>query len=165
MTDEAGASDLRPLLHSSSRRIRWGLMLLFILVGLCAAAAHFADSLAEFVETPADGQAGSTMGLSPQDRSFLSEMQKTQQKASDDLAELNRRLDAQRGNLKAILDQLTALTSQIASLQDAMPASSAPTPANALSTPVKRSIGRSKSQGPVLVGGAPVIAGPKPAEH
>ncbi|UPT87203.1 hypothetical protein HAP41_0000044830 [Bradyrhizobium barranii subsp. apii] len=164
ITDQAAASDLRPLLHSSLGRIRWGLMFLVVFVGLGAAAAHFASSLAEFVETPAAGQVGSTMVLSPEDRASLTETQGAQQKLSDDIAGLTRHIDAQRGDLQAILDQLTTLTSRIDILQIPAPGPSAPSaatlpPDKAVLSSVKKRIGRSKPQGPVSVGGAPLIAG------
>ncbi|WP_050384111.1 hypothetical protein [Bradyrhizobium pachyrhizi] len=168
MIDQAAASDLRPLLYGSSGRIRWGLMFLVVFVGLCAAAAHFGGSLAGFVETPAAGPADSPVGLPPVDRASLTEIHWMQQKTSDDIAELNRQIDAQRQDLRGILDQITVLTSRIDSLQHPAPAPSAPSvtssPAQAASSPAKKRIERAKRQGPVSVGGAPVIAGQKTGE-
>ncbi|MGY4568180.1 MULTISPECIES: hypothetical protein [Bradyrhizobium] len=165
MIDQAAASDLRPLLYGSSGRIRWGLMFLVVFVGLCAAAAHFGGSLAGFVETPAAGPADSPVGV---DRASLIEIHWMQQKTSEDIVELNRQIDAQRQDLRGILDQITVLTSRIDSLQHPAPAPSAPSvassPAQAASSPAKKRIERSKPQGPVSVGGAPVIAGQKTGE-
>ncbi|WP_229170604.1 MULTISPECIES: hypothetical protein [Bradyrhizobium] len=164
MIDQAAASDLRPLLYGSSGRIRWGLMFLAVLVGLCSVAAQFGGSLAGFVETPAAGLADSAVGLSAEDRTSLTEIRWAQQKASEDITELNRRIDAQRKDLKGILDQITVLTSRIESLQIPAPVPSAPSAissssAQAASSPAKKRVERSKPQGPVSVGGAPVIAG------
>ncbi|WP_244622469.1 hypothetical protein [Bradyrhizobium ivorense] len=174
MVDQAAASDLRPLLYGSSRRIRWGLVLFLVLVGLCAAAAHFGGSLAGFVETPAAGLADSAVGLSAEDRISLTEIRWAQEKASEDIAELNRHIDAQRKDLKGMLDRITVLSSRIDSLQDPAAVPSAPSvisssPPQAASSPAKKHIKkrtdkrieRSKPQGPVSVGGAPVSAGQK----
>ncbi|MCA6101096.1 hypothetical protein J6525_22190 [Bradyrhizobium sp. WSM 4400] len=169
MIDQAAASDLRPLLYGTSKRIRWGLMFLVVLVGLCSAAAHFGGSLARVVETPPAGFADSAAGLSPEDRTSLTEIRWAQQKASEDIAELSRLIDAQRKDLKGILDRITVLTSRIDSLQIPAPVASDPSvisssPAQAASSPAKKRVERSKPQGPVSVGGAPVIAGQKTGE-
>lgn len=168
MIDQAAASDLRPLLHRPSRRILWVLVLVFVLLGLCAAGAYFWANPGEFVDTPVARAVASTMGLSPQDRTSLSEIQWAQ-KASDEIAELGRRIDAQREDIKVVLDQITVLTSRIESLQNLTPVPSAPSvppssPAQAVSSPAKKRVGRSKPQGPVSVGGSPVIVGPTTGE-
>ncbi|BBC02352.1 hypothetical protein IF803_35975 [Bradyrhizobium sp. UFLA06-06] len=169
MVDQAAASDLRPLLYGSSGRIRCGLVFL-VLVGLCAAAAHFGGSLAGFVETSAAGHADAAVGLSAQDRISLTEIRWAQEKVSEDIAELNRYIDAQRKDLKGILDQITVLASRIDSLQNPAAVTSAPSaisssPPQAASSPTKKRaekrVERSNPQGPVSVGGAPVITGQK----
>ncbi|UWU75672.1 hypothetical protein N2603_37660 [Bradyrhizobium huanghuaihaiense] len=109
------------------------------------------------------------MSLSPEDRASLFEIKWAQQKTDDEIAELNRRIDAQRHALKEILDQITMLTSRIDSLQSSTPIPSAASEpplsqTRAVSSVARKRFGRSKPQGPVSVGGAPVIAGPKTAE-
>ncbi|MTV11702.1 hypothetical protein FDV58_29720 [Bradyrhizobium elkanii] len=145
-------------------------MAFLVLVGLYAAAAHFGGSLAGFVETPAAGLADAAAGLSAQDRISLTEIRWAQEKMSEDIAELNRYIDAQRKDLKGILDQITVLASRIDSLQNPAAVTSAPSPISSsppqvASSPAKKRaemrVERSKPQGPVSVGGAPVIAGQK----
>ncbi|WP_342710094.1 hypothetical protein AAFG13_37945 [Bradyrhizobium sp. B124] len=170
MIDQAAASDLRPLLHRPPRRILWVLVLPFVLLGSCAAGAYFWANFGEFVETPVARDVPPTMGLSPEDRASLFEIKWAQQKAADEFSELNRRFDAQRQDLKANLDQITVLSSRIDSLQKLILATSVPSvppssPAQAVSSPAKKRVGRSKPQGPVSVGGAPVIANPKTGER
>ncbi|QOZ38337.1 hypothetical protein XH92_35400 [Bradyrhizobium sp. CCBAU 53421] len=145
-------------------------MVFLVLVGLCAAAAHFGGGLAGLVETPAAGLADAAAGLSAQDRISLTEIRWAQEKASEDIAELNRYIDAQRKDLKAILDQITVLASRIDSLQNSAVVPSASSvisssPPQAAPSPAKKRaekrVERFKAQGPVSVGGAPVIAGQK----
>ncbi|WP_027577621.1 hypothetical protein [Bradyrhizobium sp. WSM1743] len=166
LIDQAAASDLRPLLHGPSRRILPVLVLPLVLVGSCAAGAWVWANLEDFVETPESRDVASTMSLSLEDRASLFEIKWAQQKTDDEIAELNRRIDAQRDALKEILDQITMLTSRIDSLQSSTPVPSASepplSPPRAVST--RKRFGRSKPRGPVSVGGAPVIAGPKTAE-
>ncbi|WP_439360557.1 hypothetical protein [Bradyrhizobium sp. DASA03007] len=169
LIDQAAASDLRRLLHRPSRRMLPVLVLPLVLVGSCAAGAWFWANLEELVETPESRQVASTMSLSPEDRASLSEIKWAQQKAGDEIAELNRRIDAQQDVLKAILDQITVLTSRIDSLQSLTPVPSAASvpplsPARAVSSVASKRLGRSKPQGPVSIGGAPLIAGPSTAE-
>ncbi|WP_271593212.1 hypothetical protein [Bradyrhizobium sp. CCBAU 65884] len=169
LNDQAAASDLRPLLHRPSRRILPVLVLPLVVVGSCAAGAWFWAKLEEFVETPEPREVASTMSLSPEGRTSLSDIKWAQQKAGDEIAELNRRIDAQRDVLNGILDQITVLTSRIESLQSLTPTPSAASepplsPARAASSVARKRLGPSKPQGPVSVGGAPVIAGSKTAE-
>ncbi|WP_271596963.1 hypothetical protein [Bradyrhizobium sp. CCBAU 45384] len=107
MSDQAAASDLRPLLDAPSRRILPVLVLPLILVGSCAAGAWLWANLEEPVETPESREDASTMRLSLEDRASLFEIKWAQQKASDEITELNRRIDAQRKALKDILDQIS----------------------------------------------------------
>lgn len=169
LIDQAAASDLRPLLHGPSRRILPVLVLPLILVGSCAAGAWLWANLAEFVETPESRDVASTMSLSLEDRASLFEIKWAQQKTGDEIAELNRRIGAQRDVLKGILDQITMLSSRIDALQSSTPVPSAASepplsPARAVSRVARKRFGRSKPRGPVSIGGAPVIAGPKTAE-
>ncbi|MDA9463076.1 hypothetical protein [Bradyrhizobium sp. CCBAU 53415] len=169
LNDQEAASDLRPLLHRPSRRILPVLVFPLVLVGSCAAGAWLWANFEEFVHTPESREVASTMSLSTEDRASLFEINWAQQRAGDEIAELNRRIDAQRDVLKGILDQITVLTSRIDSLQSSTPAPSAASvpplsPARAVPSAARKRLGRSKPQGPVSVGGAPVIAGPKTAE-
>ncbi|WP_271608569.1 hypothetical protein [Bradyrhizobium sp. CCBAU 21359] len=110
------------------------------------------------------------MSLSLEDRASLFEIKWAQQKTGDEIAVLNSRIDAQRDDLKGILDQITILASRIDSLQSlTTPVPSAASepplsPARAASSVARKRFGRSKPEGPVSVGGAPVIAAPKTAE-
>ncbi|WOH52222.1 MULTISPECIES: hypothetical protein [Bradyrhizobium] len=170
MMDQTAGSDLPPVLHTSSRRVSWLLLLVVVLVGLCAAGAYFWTNVGQFVETVAAAREVATMpSLSPEDRAALSEIQSGQQKASDELAELNRSISAQLADLTRISDQIAALTLRIDSLQNPAPTASPPhvprpTPGHAVSEPAKTLVRSSKPQGPVSVGGAPLVSGPKPDE-
>ncbi|WP_271611110.1 hypothetical protein [Bradyrhizobium sp. CCBAU 21360] len=165
LMDQAAASDLRPLLRGPSRRILPVLVLPLVLVGSCAAGAWLWANLEAFVETPE----APTMSLSLEDRASLFEIKWAQQKTGDEIAVLNSRINAQRDDLKGILDQITILVSRIDSLQRLTPVPSAASepplsPARPASSVARKRFGRSKPQGPVSVGGAPVIAAPKTAE-
>ncbi|WP_050399855.1 hypothetical protein [Bradyrhizobium embrapense] len=165
MIDDAVASDLQPLLRGRSRRIVRVLVLLLVLVGSSAAVAWFWADLGEFVVTPEAHQVTSIMRSSLDDKASLSEVKWAQLKASDEIAELNRRVDAARNDLKGILDQISVLTAQIESLRNSMPGASTPSisaqpSAQAASSRAKKRLGQSTPQGPVSVGGAPVIAAP-----
>ncbi|WP_265440471.1 hypothetical protein [Bradyrhizobium sp. SEMIA] len=163
LMDQAAASDLRPLLRGP-RRILPVLVLPLVLVGSCAAGAWLWANLEAFVETPE----ASMMSLSLEDRASLFEIKWAQQKTADEIAVLNSRINAQRDDLKGILDQITILASRIDSLQSltTVPSASEPplSPARAASSVARKRFRRSKPQGPVSVGGAPVIAAPKAAE-
>ncbi|WP_439397706.1 hypothetical protein ACRQ5Q_11095 [Bradyrhizobium sp. PMVTL-01] len=109
------------------------------------------------------------MSLSLQDRASLFEIKWAQEKTDAEIVELNRRINAQRDALEKILDQITMLTSRIDALQSSTPLPSAASepplsPPQPVSSVARKRFGRSKPQGPVSVGGAPVIAGPKTAE-
>ncbi|MDI3566950.1 hypothetical protein [Bradyrhizobium sp. Arg816] len=102
-----------------------------------------------------------TLGLSPEDRDVLLGIQTGQQKTADEIAELNRNVDAQQVELKRISDQIAALTQRIEGLQNPAPvASPAPAasspPVRTTSKPVKRDVRPLKPQGPVSVGGGPL---------
>jgi uncharacterized coiled-coil protein SlyX len=106
-----------------------------------------------------------TFGLSPEDRDVLLGIQSGQQKTADEVAKLNRNVDAQQAELKRISDQITALTQRFEELHNpALVASPAPAasfpPVRTTSKPAKRDVRPSKPQGPVSVGGAPLTAEP-----
>ncbi|SPP97968.1 conserved protein of unknown function [Bradyrhizobium vignae] len=167
--DQGTASDLRRLLHRQSRRILPVLVLPLVLVSSCAAGALFWVNLEEFVETPKARDLASTMSLSLEDRAALFEINWAQQKIGDEIAVLNNRINAQRDELKGILDKITTLTSRIDSLQSSTPVPSAASEppvsqVRAVSSVARKRFGRSKPRGPVSVGGARVIAGPKTSE-
>ncbi|WP_246174250.1 hypothetical protein [Bradyrhizobium paxllaeri] len=167
MMDEATGSDLPPSLHTSSKRVPWVLLLVIVLVGLCAAGAYFWTNVGQFVETSAARDVGPMPGLSPEDRATLSEIQSGQQKTSDELAELNRSINAQLADLTRMSDQIAALTSRLDSLQNPTPTASSPhvpRPGHAVSESAKKPVRSTKPQGPVSVGGAPLISGPKADE-
>ncbi|WP_245162723.1 hypothetical protein [Bradyrhizobium vignae] len=108
------------------------------------------------------------MSLSLEDRAALFEINWAQQKIGDEIAVLNNRINAQRDELKGILDQITTLTSRIDSLQSSTPVPSASeppvSPVTAVSSVARKRFGRSKPRRPLSVGGARVIAGPKTSE-
>ncbi|KYK44281.1 hypothetical protein A1D31_36990 [Bradyrhizobium liaoningense] len=111
---------------------------------------------------PAHEVEPSTLGLSPEDRAALLEIQSGQQRTADELAELNRNVDAQQANLKRISDQMAALVQRIEQLQNpaavASPSPAAfPPPVRTTSKPAKRDVDPPKPQGP---GGAPLTAVP-----
>ncbi|MCP3368717.1 hypothetical protein [Bradyrhizobium cajani] len=169
LIDQAAASDLRPLLRGPSRRILPVVVLPLVLVSSCAAGVWLWANLEAVVEKPEARDVASTMSLSLEDRAALFEINWAQQKTGDEIAVLNSRINALRDDLKGILDQITMLTSRIDSLQSLTPVPSAASepplsPARAASSVARKRFGRSKPQGPVSVGGAPVIAGPKTAE-
>ncbi|MCC8977927.1 hypothetical protein H8A92_03550 [Bradyrhizobium sp. 10BB] len=163
MIDDVVASDLRPLLRGPSRGIfRVMVLLLLVLVSSSAAGAWLWADIWEFVGTPETHQDASIMRSSLDVRASLSEIKWAQLKASDEIAELSRRIDAQREELKGILHQISVLTSRIEALRNIMPIAStpsvsAPPSARAASSRAKKGLGQS-TQGPVSVGGAPVIA-------
>ncbi|KWV54754.1 hypothetical protein AS156_06915 [Bradyrhizobium macuxiense] len=169
MMDQAADSDLPSVLQGSSRRVPWGLALMVLLLGLCAAGAYFWRTVAEFVDTATAREVAPMPGLSSEDRAALSEIQSGQQKASDQIAELNRNFDAQRADLKRLSDQIAALTLRIDALQIPVPSASPPPvppspQAHAVSRLTKKLVRPAKPAGAVSVGGAPLILGPKTDE-
>ncbi|OMI06564.1 hypothetical protein BSN85_22240 [Bradyrhizobium brasilense] len=165
MIDDAVGSDLRPLLREPSRCILRVLVLLLVIVSFSAAGAWLWAGLGEFVGTSETHQVAPIVRSSLDDKAALSEIKWAQLKASDEIAELNRRIHAAREDLKGILDQISVLTSRIESLQNSThvastPSISAPPSAQAASRRAKKRRGQSTPQGPVSVGGAPVIAAP-----
>ncbi|UQR61196.1 hypothetical protein LRP30_30095 [Bradyrhizobium sp. C-145] len=163
--DQASASELPPVLHKSSRRFSWILAIVVISFGLCAGAAYYWTDIEAVFATSSVHEAASKPGLPPEDREALSEIRLGQQMARDELAELNRNIGAQQADLKRMADQIEALTAKIESLQNIpVPASvlSAPSPPAAHPTlrPAKRVVQPSKPEGPISVGGAPLIPEP-----
>ncbi|MGY3533252.1 MULTISPECIES: hypothetical protein [Bradyrhizobium] len=161
MIDDAVGSDLRPLLREPSRCILRVLVLLLVIVSFSAAGAWFWAGLGELVGPSESHRVDPIVRSSLDDRAALSEIKWAQLKASDEIAELNRSIHATREDLKGILDQISVLTSRIESLQNtSTPSVSAPPSAQAASSRAKKRRGQSTPQGPVSVGGAPVIAAP-----
>ncbi|WP_439366207.1 hypothetical protein ACNJYD_10120 [Bradyrhizobium sp. DASA03005] len=164
--DQANASALPPDLHRPSRRFSWILVLLAVSIGLCAGGAYYWTSAEALSGTSSAREAG----LSHEEKEALWEIRLGQQKAndqiekaSDGITELNRNMGAQQADLKRMADQIEALTAKIESLQNSpVPTSesAAPSPpaARPVSRPVKRVVQPSKSEGPISIGGAPLIA-------
>jgi len=170
--DQANASDLPPDLHRPSRRFSWILVLLAVSIGLCAGGAYYWTSAEAPPGTSSAREAAQTTGLSHEEKEALWEIRLGQQKASDEIekasdgiAELNRNMGAQQADLKRMADQIEALTAKIESLQNSpvptsVPEAPSPPAARPVSRPVKRMVQPSKSEGPISVGGAPLIADP-----
>ncbi|WP_235884880.1 MULTISPECIES: hypothetical protein [Bradyrhizobium] len=142
LMDQAAASDWRPLLRGPSRRFLPVLVLPLVLVGSCAAGAWLWANLETFIETPE----ASTMSLSLEDRASLFEIKWALQKTGDEISVLNSRVNAQRDDLKGILDQITILASRIDSLQSLTPVPSAASepplsPARAASSVARKRFG------------------------
>lgn len=164
--DEVSGLEPPPALHRSSRRIASFFALAALSIGLCAGAAYFWINAEEMFEKPSAREVVPTTSLSPEDREALLEIRSEQQKASDQIGEINRNIGAQQNDLKRMADQIEALTSRIELLQKpAVPAPvllapSSPPPSHPVSSPVKRAVQPAKPEGPVSVGGAPLISEP-----
>ncbi|MBB4380279.1 hypothetical protein [Bradyrhizobium sp. SBR1B] len=169
LIDRVADSDLRPLLH---RRSSWSFTSLFVLplllAGSCASGAWLWANLEQFVETAEiHGDASRTNPLS-EDRALLLEIKWWQQKADDEILELGRRINALREDLKGIQHGITMLAPRTESLQSVTPQLSVaptppPPPGRAFSGIARKRFGQSKPEGPVSVGGAPVVLGPNKA--
>lgn len=122
---EANASELPRILHKSSRRSSWILVLL-VFFGLCAAAACVWTNMETILARSQVLGPAPMHGLSPEVREALLEVRSEQQRASDVIAELNRNIGAQQADLKRMTDQIEALTAKIESLQSSLAAASAP---------------------------------------
>ncbi|NYG45613.1 putative coiled-coil protein SlyX [Bradyrhizobium sp. IAR9] len=166
VTDQSQESELPLALRRPSKGFRWIFALLAVLLAFCAGGAYFWTNIETFAEAPpAHEVEPPTLGLSSEDRAVLLGIQSGQQKTADEIAELNRNVDAQQAELKRISDQVAALTQRIEELQNPAPvASPAPAasspPVRTTSKPAKRDVRRSKPQGPVSIGGAPLTAEP-----
>lgn len=164
--DQVSGLEPPPVLHRSSRRFASFFALAAVSIGLCAGTAYFWTNLEEIFEKPSARNVVPTAGLSPEDREALLEIRSEQQKASDQIGEINRNIGAQQDDLKRMADQIEALTSRIESLQKStVPSSvllapSPPPPAAPLSRSAKRAVQPAKPEGPVSVGGAPLISEP-----
>lgn len=164
--DEASSLEPPPVLHRSSRRFAWFFSLAAVSIGLCAGAAYFGINAEAIFEKPSAPEVVPTTSLSPEDREALLEIRSAQQKASDQIGEINRNIGAQQDDLKRMADQIEALTSRIESLQkpivpsSVLLAPSSPPPAPPVSRPAKRAVQPAKPEGPVSVGGAPLISEP-----
>jgi uncharacterized coiled-coil protein SlyX len=113
---EANASELPRILHKSSRRSSWILVLL-VFFGLCAAAACVWTNMETILARSQVLGPAPMHGLSPEVREALLEVRSEQQRASDVIAELNRNIGAQQADLKRMTDQIEALTAKIESLR------------------------------------------------
>ncbi|MBB4380435.1 putative coiled-coil protein SlyX [Bradyrhizobium sp. SBR1B] len=176
--DEASASELPRALHKSSRRSSWILALLVVCFGLCAAGAYFGTNFGTNLETilarsPAH-ELSPIPGLSPEDRQALLEVRSGQHRASDEIAELQQHIVAQQTDLRRMADRIEALTAQIESLQNlSVSASAAASDPPVLSPPVARPVLRpakraaqpAKPEGPISVGGAPLISESNSSRH
>ncbi|MEY9590826.1 putative coiled-coil protein SlyX [Bradyrhizobium yuanmingense] len=166
------ASELPPDLHRPSRSFSWFLALLAVSIGLCAGGAYYWTSTETLSGTLLGREAAQMTALSHEEKEALWEIRSGQQKASDEIekasdgiAELNRNMGAQQADLKRMADQIEALTAKIESLQNSpvptsVPAAPSPPAARLVSRPVKRMVQPSKSEGPISIGGAPLIADP-----
>ncbi|OAF19193.1 hypothetical protein [Bradyrhizobium neotropicale] len=167
--DQANGSELPPALHRSSRRFLWAFALI-VAIGLCVGGAYFGIDIEKFIEKPASREVAPMPAFSPEDRATLSEIRSGQQEASETIAELNRNIGAQQAELQRISDQIAALSSRIESLQNSaapasLPPAPPPPPAQAVSKPAKRLVQPSKPEGPVSIGGAPLISEPRTDPH
>ncbi|SFQ22858.1 hypothetical protein SAMN05216330_12014 [Bradyrhizobium sp. Ghvi] len=162
MTGQSQASELPPVLQRPSKGFRWIFALLAALLAFCAGGAYFWTNIETFVQAPPAHEVESPpLGLSPEERAVLLGIQSGQQKTADELAELNRNVDAQQADLRRISDQFADLTRRIEELQNAPPASPAASPPPMRTTkPAKRDVRPPKPQGPVSLGGAPLTAEP-----
>lgn len=167
-----------------ARRRRWPLALLFSVV-LALAAGTFLwmniDQLSQYV-----GHAAPDDKPVSGDQAMMTDLLAAQQKASEDLAALDRTVADQQEQLKTILNQLAGLTAQIdalksaaapplpppplASAQPPAPPRVAPPPlASAQAPAAPRAVPNPKkppraapSAGPISVGGAPLNTTPGP---
>ncbi|WP_084807119.1 hypothetical protein [Bradyrhizobium sp. NAS80.1] len=109
-----------------ARRRRWPFVLLFFFVLALAAGAFLwmnIDQLRQYAghATPDDKPASG-------DQAMMTDVLAAQQKASDDLAALDRAVADQQEQLKTILNQLAGLTAQIDALKSAAAPPAAPPP-------------------------------------
>lgn len=161
--DEVSSLEPPPVLHRSSRRFASFFALAAVSIGLCAGAAYLWINVEEIFEKPSAREVVPTIGLSPEDREALLEIRSEQQKASNQIGEINRNVGAQQDDLKRMADQIEALTSRIEKLtvpSSVLLAPSSPPPAAPASRPAKRAVQPAKPEGPVSLGGAPLISEP-----
>lgn len=170
VTDQVSSLEPPPVLHKSSRRFASFFALAAVSISLCAGAAYLWFNAEEIFEKPPAREVTPTTALSPEDREALLEIRSEQQKASDRIGEINRNIGAQQDDLKRMADRIVALTSRIDSLQkptapSSVLAPSSPPPAAPVSRPAKRVVQPAKPEGPVSVGGAPLISEPSPNQR
>ncbi|OKO84736.1 hypothetical protein, partial [Bradyrhizobium sp. AS23.2] len=106
-----------------ARRRRWPFVLLFFFVVALAAGAFLwmnVDHISQYA-----GHAAPDDKPASGDQAVMTDLLAAQQKASEDLAALDRTVADQQEQLKTILDQLAGLTAQI----DALKSAAAPPPA------------------------------------
>ncbi|MDF0585100.1 hypothetical protein [Bradyrhizobium yuanmingense] len=171
--DEASPSELPRVLHKNSWRLSWILALVVISFGLCAAAAYVWINI-DTILARSSAREPALIGLSPEDTEALSEVRSGQQKAVDEIAVLNGNIGAQQAELKRMADRIEALTAKIESLQSSLVAASAaasapPVPSQPVAhpylRPARRAVQPSKSEGPISVGGAPLMPEPGASQH
>ncbi|MGY8684091.1 hypothetical protein Q2941_40990 [Bradyrhizobium sp. UFLA05-153] len=170
LTDPTNSIELPPVLHKPASRLPWVVGLLAVIFGLCAGGVYFGNGIDKLLGTSAAPENLPMQGLSPEDKAVLSEIRSGQQEISEEITELKRNISAQQEGLKQISDQIAALTSNIQSLQNppvVTPPSPAPNlpPARTVSKPAARAIPPSRPEGPVSIGGAPLISEPGTQPH
>lgn len=89
--EQPAASDLPPVLHRSSRRLWW---VVVVFVCLCTARVYFLTDVRPCLESSAAREVAPRLSLSPDARAVLSEVLSGQQKASDEITELNHSITA-----------------------------------------------------------------------
>ncbi len=171
-----------------ARRRRWPFVLLFFFV-LALAAGTFLwmniDQLSQYA-----GHAAPDDKPASGDQAVMTDLLAAQQKASEDLAALDRAVADQQEQLKTILNQLAGLTAQIDALKSAAapppapppppppvalvqppaPPQAAPPPLASAQPPAapraapkpKKPPRAAPSAGPISVGGAPLNTSPGP---
>lgn len=164
MIDQGSSLEPPPVLHRSSRRFTSFFALAAVSIGLCAGAAYFWTNVEEIFEKPSAREVVPPTGLSPEDREALLEIRSEQQKASDQIGEINRNIGAQQDDLKRMADQIEA-SWQKPTVPSSVLLGPSPPPAVAVSRPAKRAVQPAKPEGPVSVGGAPLISEPSTNER
>lgn len=162
--DQANGSELPPVLQKSSRCLPWVFGFVAVFFGLCVGGAFYWPHIDRMIEASAAREVVPMPALSPEDKAALSELRSGQQEVSEEISALSRNIDAQQADLKRMLDQIAALTSRIESLQNIaapLPADIRPPAAQAASKPTTRATRPPKPEGPVSVGGAPLVPEPE----
>ncbi|MCP3392107.1 hypothetical protein NLM27_25295 [Bradyrhizobium sp. CCGB12] len=164
--DQARGSELPPVLRKSSGRLAWAFGLVVVFTGLGVGGAFYWPHIDRFLEASAAPEILPMAALSSEDKALLSEIRVGQREASEEIAALNRNISAQQADLQRMSEQIAILTSRTESLQS--PTTAAPPPAdprppaaNAASKPTTRASRPSKPEGPVSVGGAPLLSEPE----
>lgn len=164
--DQANASELPAALRKSSRHFPWVFGLVAILIGLGVGGACYWPHIDGFLEASGAPEIAPMPSLSSEDKAVLSEIRSGQQEASEELAALNRNISAQQADLQRMSEQIAVLTSRIESLQSSPnaappPADPRPPAAHTASKSATRANRPSRPEGPVSVGGAPLVSEPE----